>query len=187
MNEALSDARNVMVLAISSGVPTRLSGTVAARLAFLSAVPVKRFSIPVSTGPGENHVNPYPRFGGFERGRLSESFNCMLARCVYGRAGSASMTVRRRNVDDASTSLGKHHAQLMLHAEQRAQDVCVEGRGIGFRGLFRHRTGFALSSSAIDSNIQMTKARDGLIHQIPHVMFIPDVGRNKNRLRSEPC
>jgi hypothetical protein len=40
MNEALSDARNVMVLKISSGLPTRLSSTVAARLAFLSAVPV---------------------------------------------------------------------------------------------------------------------------------------------------
>ena len=52
MNDALSDARNAMVLAISSGLPTRLTGTVAARLAFLSAVPVKRFSIPVSIGPG---------------------------------------------------------------------------------------------------------------------------------------
>jgi|HubBroStandDraft_5_1064220.scaffolds.fasta_scaffold1680858_1 hypothetical protein len=32
IKEALSDARNVIVLAIFSGVPTRLSGTVAARL-----------------------------------------------------------------------------------------------------------------------------------------------------------
>src|ERR1700741_4609498 len=36
MNEALADARKTMVSAISSGLPTRLSGTVAARPAFLS-------------------------------------------------------------------------------------------------------------------------------------------------------
>src|SRR5580692_12157137 len=52
MNEALSDARNTMVWAISSGLPTRLSGTVAAKLAFLSALPAKRFSMAVSIGPG---------------------------------------------------------------------------------------------------------------------------------------
>src|SRR5580704_19530393 len=51
-NDALSDARNKMVWAISSGRPTRLSGTVAASAAFLSAVPVNRFNIPVSMGPG---------------------------------------------------------------------------------------------------------------------------------------
>jgi hypothetical protein len=38
MNDALSDARNMMVWAISSGLPTRLSGTVTSKLAFLSAV-----------------------------------------------------------------------------------------------------------------------------------------------------
>ena len=52
MNDALADARNTMVWAISSGLPTRLSGTVAATPAFLSAVPVNRLSIPVSIGPG---------------------------------------------------------------------------------------------------------------------------------------
>jgi hypothetical protein len=41
-----------MVSAISSGHPTRLSGTVAAKPAFLSGVPAKRFSIAVSIGPG---------------------------------------------------------------------------------------------------------------------------------------
>ena len=51
-NDALSEERKAMVYAISSGFPTRLSGTVEANLAFLSAVPVKRFSIAVSIGPG---------------------------------------------------------------------------------------------------------------------------------------
>src|ERR1700747_351982 len=60
MNDALSDARNRMVWAISSGVPTLLSGTVAARPAFLSSVPVKRFSIPVSIGPGATALTRTP-------------------------------------------------------------------------------------------------------------------------------
>ena len=51
-NDALSDARNMMVSAISSGLPIRLSGTVAAKPAFLSGVPAKRFSPAVSIGPG---------------------------------------------------------------------------------------------------------------------------------------
>src|SRR5882757_7850198 len=60
MNDALSDARNMMVWAISSGLPIRLSGTVAASPAFLSAVPVKRLSIPVSMGPGATRLMRTP-------------------------------------------------------------------------------------------------------------------------------
>src|ERR1700738_3660896 len=60
LNDALSDARNMMVWAISSGLPTRLSGTVAAKPAFLSAVPVNRFSIPVSIGPGATMLTRTP-------------------------------------------------------------------------------------------------------------------------------
>src|SRR5262245_28133550 len=52
MKDASSDARNTMVWAISSGLPARLRGTPAIKPAFLSALPVTRFSIPVSTGPG---------------------------------------------------------------------------------------------------------------------------------------
>src|SRR5438094_3657686 len=49
---ALSEARKTRALAISSGFPTRPSGTLETRPAFLSALPVKRLSIPVSIGPG---------------------------------------------------------------------------------------------------------------------------------------
>jgi len=54
-----------------------------------------------------------------------------------------------------------------FHAEQRTQDVCVEGRGVGFCSLFRHRAGCAFGSSAIDSSIQATKARDSLVDECP--------------------
>jgi hypothetical protein len=83
-------------------------------------------------------------------------------------------------VDDTLTmlpaSLGQHHAQLMLHAEQRTQDIGVEGRGVGFCRLFRHRAGCAFGSNAIDSSIQATKARDGLIDQATHVVLVTHVG-----------
>src|SRR6476659_5381104 len=45
MKAALSDARNTMVWAISSGVPTRFIGTPEIKAAFFAAVPVNRFSI----------------------------------------------------------------------------------------------------------------------------------------------
>src|SRR5258708_30083582 len=60
MNAALGEATNTMASAISVGVPTRLRGTPAASPAFLSAVPVNRFSIPVSTGPGATALTRMP-------------------------------------------------------------------------------------------------------------------------------
>src|SRR5207245_1224708 len=60
MKDALSDERNTMVWATSSGAPTRLSGTVVIKPAFLSSVPVKRFSIPVSIGPGATALTRTP-------------------------------------------------------------------------------------------------------------------------------
>jgi hypothetical protein len=41
-----------MVCAISSGVPARFIGTPETKAAFFAAVPVNRFRIPVSIGPG---------------------------------------------------------------------------------------------------------------------------------------
>src|SRR5216684_3882556 len=80
MNEALSDARNMMVWAISSGLPTRLSGTVAAKPAFLSAVPAKRLSIPVSIGPGATMLMRTPDEAASSAADLvSPSTACLLA------------------------------------------------------------------------------------------------------------
>src|SRR5258708_1769927 len=110
----------------------------------------------------------------------------MLARRVYGCASSTRMTVGGRNVDDAAASLGKHHPQFVLHAEQRTQDVCVEGRGVSFCSLFRHRAGSAFGSSAIDSSIQASETLDCLIHKVTHVIFLTDISTNKNGLCSEP-
>ena len=52
MKEALSEATNTIAWAISSGKPARLSGTRETNAVFFSSLPVNRFSIPVSMGPG---------------------------------------------------------------------------------------------------------------------------------------
>jgi len=53
----------------------------------------------------------------------------------------------------------------MLHAQERAKDVGVEGSRVAVGGLLRHRAGLALSTGVVDSHIQATEARDGLIDQ----------------------
>src|SRR5580704_5233183 len=52
MNDASLEARKMAACAISAGSPTRPRGTVLVSAAFLSELPVKRLSMPVSVGPG---------------------------------------------------------------------------------------------------------------------------------------
>ena len=52
MKLALSEARNTIACATSSGRPMRLTGMFATNAAFRSAVPVKRVNMSVSIGPG---------------------------------------------------------------------------------------------------------------------------------------
>jgi hypothetical protein len=57
-----------------------LSGTVAARPAFLSSVPVKRFNIPVSIGPGATMLTRTPEEASSSAADLvSPSSACLLA------------------------------------------------------------------------------------------------------------
>src|ERR1700739_2892277 len=60
IKDARSEQRNRMALAISLGSPTTPSGPVGVRRAFLSALPVKRLSIPVSVGPGATALTRTP-------------------------------------------------------------------------------------------------------------------------------
>src|SRR5271169_3832740 len=77
---ALSEARKTMASAISSGFPTRLSGTVETRPAFLSALPVKRLSISVSVGPGATALTRTPEPATSSAADLvSPSTACLLA------------------------------------------------------------------------------------------------------------
>ena len=80
MNEALSEERKAIVCAISSGFPTRLSGTVDAKLAFLSEVLVNRFSMAVSIGPGATMFTRTPDAAASSAADfVSPSTACLLA------------------------------------------------------------------------------------------------------------
>jgi hypothetical protein len=80
-NEACSNPRKTIAFAISSGSPARLSGTPAISAVFFSSLPVKRFSIPVSMGPGATALTRTPNAA-----RATADFHQMipwdLLRCV---------------------------------------------------------------------------------------------------------
>src|ERR1700719_2071514 len=63
----------------------------------------------------------------------------------------------------------------MLHAEERAENVGIEGGGIALGGLLRYRTRLAFGPGGVNSHIQATEARDGLIDEAAHIIFMADV------------
>src|SRR5437879_9384040 len=60
MNEAEAEARKTIARAISSGLPSRPSGTVDTSAVLFWALPVKRSSMPVSVGPGATALTRTP-------------------------------------------------------------------------------------------------------------------------------
>src|SRR6266853_1461345 len=95
------------------------------------------------------------------------------------------MTEGRRHVDDASRTLGQHHAKLMLQAQECAENVGVEGGSVAFGRLLRYRARLAFGTGGIDGDIQATKPRDSLIDQATHIVFVANIGPNKFSFRSK--
>src|SRR6266436_1080517 len=95
------------------------------------------------------------------------------------------MTIGGGYIDDAAMALGHHHAQLMLHAEQSAENVGVEGGRIALGSLLRHRTGLALGSGVVDGDVEATEARDGFIDQVSYLVLVAHIGIHVFRLRVE--
>src|SRR5690242_1218557 len=75
----------------------------------------------------------------------------------------------------------------MLHAQQRAENVGIEGRRVALRGLLCDRTELAFGSGSVDSHIQATEARHGLIDQVLYVVLVPYISLHVFRLRIEPA
>src|SRR5712671_3183208 len=63
----------------------------------------------------------------------------------------------------------------MLHAQERAENVGIEGGGIALGGLLGYWTRLAFGSGGVNSHIQATEARDGLIDEAAHIIFMADV------------
>ena len=75
--------------------------------------------------------------------------------------------------------------QLVLHAEQRAEHIGVEGGGIAFRGLVRDRAGSAFGAGIVHCNIEAPEALDGPVDQGADVIFLADVGIDELGLRTK--
>lgn len=55
-----------------------------------------------------------------------------------------------------------YDARLVLHAEDHAEDVRVEGRGVAFRGLGRDRADLAFGAGVVHCLLQAPEACDVL-------------------------
>ena len=73
----------------------------------------------------------------------------------------------------------------MLHAEQRAEHIGIERRGVAVGGLLRHPAGLAFGAGAVDRRIETTEARDGLIDQAAHIVFAAHIGTDEFRFAAE--
>src|SRR5712671_3839333 len=97
-----------MARAISSGLPARLSGTPAIKPAFLSAPPVNRFSISVSTGPGATALTRTPNSAPSRAAAfVHPSTACLLA--GYNHAGAFVRKGQGARTANARQGAGDQH------------------------------------------------------------------------------
>ena len=75
--------------------------------------------------------------------------------------------------------------QLVLHAEQGAEHIGVEGGGIAVGRLLGNRAGVAFGAGVVDGGVEPTEARDRLIDQLAHIVFVAHVGTDELGLRAE--
>jgi hypothetical protein len=88
MNDALSEARNMMIWDLLMP-PYSIKRHRRGQPRLFSGVPMKRSNSPVSMGPGAARLRRTPEYRRFKRRRLGQAFNCVLARRVYGGARGA--------------------------------------------------------------------------------------------------
>src|SRR5271170_5219471 len=108
-----------------------------------------------------------------------EPLDCVLAGRIDRRSAGAVVTVSRGDIDDAAATLSLHHTQLMLHAEERAENICIEGGGVAVGRLLRHRAGLAFGARGVDRRIQPTEERDGPIDQVAYIILAAYVGTDE--------
>lgn len=78
-----------------------------------------------------------------------------------------------------------HCAQLVFHAQQRAEHIGVEGRGVALRRLIDDRAGLAFRAGVVDGDIEAAEAGDGLVHQSADLGVVAHVGFDEERLRTQ--
>ena len=78
-----------------------------------------------------------------------------------------------------------HDPEFVLQAEQGAEHVGVEHRGIAFQRRRGHRPRGALRAGIVDGDIQPAEALDRLIDQATDIVLAAHVGENERGLRAE--
>src|SRR5712692_10599193 len=73
----------------------------------------------------------------------------------------------------------------MLQAKQHAKHIGIEGGRIALRGLVDDRAGLTLGTGTIDGGVDSSKSRNGLVHQIAHLIILPDVGLDEDGFCAE--
>ena len=77
--------------------------------------------------------------------------------------------------------LGKHHAHLVLEAQDRTEHIGIEGGGVGFGRLLGQRSRLSFGTSVVHRNIQPAKALDRPVDEIAHVIFVAHIGAHEFR------
>ena len=109
----------------------------------------------------------------------------MLAADIDRGPRRTLVPVGRGDVDDAAAALSLHDAHFVLHAQDHAENIGVERRGIAFRGLVRDRADLAFGAGIVHRDIETAKPCDGLVDQSADVILLADVGVDELGLRTE--
>jgi hypothetical protein len=73
-----------------------------------------------------------------------------------------------------------HDAHFVLHAQDQAENVRVERRGIAFRGLVRDGADLALGAGIVHCDIETAKPCDGLVDQVADFIVPANVGLDED-------
>jgi hypothetical protein len=65
-----------------------------------------------------------------------------------------------------------HDAHFVLHAQDHAENIGVERRGIAFRGLVRDRANLAFGAGIVHRDIETAKPCDGLVDQSADLILV---------------
>src|ERR1700758_3644284 len=125
---------------------------------------------------GCHGIDTDSRLRELERHRLGDAFDGMLAADVDGGAGRALVSISRGDVDDGPAALSLHDARLVLYAQEHAEDVGVERRGIAFRSLLRDRAGFTFGAGIVHRDIETSEALDRAVDETTDIVFLAHIG-----------
>src|SRR3989449_1956055 len=135
--------------------------------------PGPRFLLSLPTASSSGTRCPAGTVVGQLRRMMTPSFHFSTTRPTLPRT---LVPVGRGDVDNATAALSLHDAHFVLHAQDHAEDVRVERRGIAFRALARDRANLAFGAGIVHRDIETAKPCDGLVDQVADFIVAANVG-----------